>query len=389
MQKEMKFLDLHVHSRHSIACSKNAGVEAYAECAVDKGIDIVGTGDILHEGYMNECEALLSEKGRGLYEYRKVLFMLTTEVSLSYKERGRTRRVHVVTVFPDFNSARTLKKNIVKFSKFEKDGRPSVRMSIYDYYSEVMNADEESMLIPAHIWTPHFGLLGAKSGYDSLNEIENAEKMFSALETGLSSDPKMNCMIKSVSSFPLVSFSDAHSPKNLGREAVILNRGVADIGSLKKGLKDGGLIEAYLEFYPQEGKYYMSGHRKCSFSTEEEISKCPVCGKSLTQGVYNRIKSMKDREPDMDKNVFYSLPIDIIGSKLVSLKKGLKLKDSVKYINDRIPEMKLRTYAEFGEIEEKFSLEFAIFIDEMRRGKLLVEGGYDGLFGRFSTNREV
>jgi len=133
----------------------------------------------------------------------------------------------------------------------------------------------------------------------------------------------------------------------------------------------------------------MSGHRKCSFSTEEEISKCPVCGKSLTQGVYNRIKSMKDREPDMDKNVFYSLPIDIIGSKLVSLKKGLKLKDSVKYINDRIPEMKLRTYAEFGEIEEKFSLEFAIFIDEMRRGKLLVEGGYDGLFGRFSTNREV
>jgi len=179
--------------------------------------------------------------------------MLTTEVSLSYKERGRTRRVHVVTVFPDFNSARTLKKNIVKFSKFEKDGRPSVRMSIYDYYSEVMNADEESMLIPAHIWTPHFGLLGAKSGYDSLNEIENAEKMFSALETGLSSDPKMNCMIKSVSSFPLVSFSDAHSPKNLGREAVILNRGVADIGSLKKGLKDGGLIEAYLEFYPQEG----------------------------------------------------------------------------------------------------------------------------------------
>lgn len=386
---KMIFADLHIHSKYSIACSRDADLLSYSATAEEKGIGLAGTGDILHGKYMDECRSLLQDEAYGLYRRGSVLFMLTAEVSLSYRDRGRTRRIHLLCILPDFLSASKLKRGISGFSKIESDGRPIVKMSMEDFFSELKEASEDSLLIPAHIWTPHFGLLGAKSGYDSVSEIENADKMFTALETGLSSDPYMNSMVSEVRRFTLVSFSDAHSPSKMGREAVVLKRQFTDIKEFASGLKDGSIIDSTLEFYPQEGKYYMAGHRDCSYSTRESVETCPVCGKKLTDGVYNRIARLKDMEPERGGKVFYSLPIDTIASKLISLKKGIRKKDSLSYINERIPEMMLRTYASKSEIESKFTGEFASFIEEMRSGALEVEGGYDGVFGRFSLSREV
>ncbi|MDY6788023.1 MAG: endonuclease Q family protein, partial [candidate division WOR-3 bacterium] len=262
--QEIAFMDLHLHTKYSLACSKYADIDGYSREAKLKGIDILGTGDIFREEQLLEAESRLQVCGNGIYMYNEVKFFITVEVSLIYREFDATRKVHLLLVLSSFERVRRIKSIIDRYGKLESDGRPILKLSVREFTDIVKNEDPLSIIIPAHVWTPHFGIMGKKSGYEDIADAIDDMSVFSAMETGLSSDPDMNRMYGKFADYSLVSFSDAHSPGKLGREATVLSTDDMDIALLKSAFEEGNeMLRGTVEFYPQEGKYFASGHRKC------------------------------------------------------------------------------------------------------------------------------
>jgi PHP family Zn ribbon phosphoesterase len=145
--------------------------------------------------------------------------------------------------------------------------------------------------------------LGSKSGFDSIEEcFEDLTPHIFAAETGLSSDPAMNWRVSSLDNITLISNSDAHSPLKLGREANLFDTEL-DFYHIRKALESGDpqRFLGTFEFYPEEGKYHLDGHRKCGVSSQPQESKknkgnCSVCGKPLTLGVLYRVEELADRD---------------------------------------------------------------------------------------------
>ncbi len=155
-------------------------------------------------------------------------------------------------------------------------------------------------LVPAHIWTPWFAVLGSRSGFDAVADCygDLAGEIF-AVETGLSSDPRMNWMCSSLDAYRLVSDSDAHSPPARGREATNF-RAAMDFFSIAEALRPGDGLAGTIEFYPEEGKYHLDRHRKCGIRFEPRQTRardraCPECHKPLTVGVLHRVAELADR----------------------------------------------------------------------------------------------
>src|SRR3989339_862395 len=235
----MKFIaDLHIHSHYSLATSKHLTPEYLDYWAQLKGIDVVGTGDCTHPAWLNELKIKLEPAGNGLYrlkpEYklksseaylppktkRDVYFILTGEISSIYKKAGKVRKVHNVCVFPDFDSVEKLQEKLSKLGNITSDGRPILGVDAKHIFEITLTTSALSFLIPAHIWTPWFSVLGDKSGFNTLEECyEDLTPYIFAVETALSSDPPMNWACSFLDNFRLVSNSDAHSPEKLGREA--------------------------------------------------------------------------------------------------------------------------------------------------------------------------
>ena len=160
----------------------------------------------------------------------------------------------------------------------------------------------EAIFIPAHIWTPHFSLFGAYSGFDSIEEcFEDLTSYIHALETGLSSDPAMNWRLSALDGFTLVSNSDAHSPAKLAREANLFDTELS-YSAMAAALRqpESQAFRGTLEFYPEEGKYHMDGHRNCKVCLEPSETiiaggVCPICGRKITVGVLHRVEDLADR----------------------------------------------------------------------------------------------
>lgn len=382
MYKGLIFADLHLHTRYSIACSKDADIEGYSAEAMHKGIDIIGTGDCFHCEQMKEIDSLEESSG-GIFIMNGTRILITGEVSLIYKENGRTRKVHVLTVLSGRKALKSARKLLEKISKIDSDGRPIIKMPLREYVREIKHIDPESMIIPAHIWTPHFGILGQKSGYDSLDEAVDDKKAFSAMETGLSSDIVMNRECPMLDEFSLVSFSDAHSPGKLGREATMLKIGNIDYSSIKRAIETGTGLHGTLEFYPEEGKYFASGHRKCAYSTTDAGGICPECGKALTEGVYSRIRRIAGKKTGVQcKEYIYTMPVDIIArymKKLYNMNDSLK---SIRHSLERMPLMHMMTYASADEINEATGINAGEMIVRIREHRIGFLPGYDGIFGK-------
>src|SRR3989344_4212288 len=223
----MYVADLHIHSRFSRACSPQLNIPNLAEWAKMKGINLMGTGDMLHPLWLSELKNQLNEDGSGFLVYEKdprVKFLLTVEIATVYTHKGKGRRLHNLVFMPDFASVGTFQKSLLsKRANIASDGRPILGMSSKDLLTLALQASEKAIFIPAHAWTPWFGVFGSESGYDSLKEcFEDLTDYIYAIETGLSSDPEMNWRIAELDSRSILSFSDAHSLPNLGREATVV-----------------------------------------------------------------------------------------------------------------------------------------------------------------------
>ncbi len=306
--------DLHIHSRFSMATSKEGTPENLDFWARKKGISLIGTGDFTHPVWREELKERLVSEGNGLYrlrdEYVKeesrkfpgegTRFVVSGEISSIYKKNGKTRKVHNVILLPSLEAADAMAQRLEKIGNIHSDGRPILGMDSHDLLEMMLDVCPEGILIPAHIWTPHFSVLGAKSGFDSVEEcFEELAPYIHALETGLSSDPAMNWRISKLDRYQLVSNSDAHSPSKLGREANLLDIDCSYEG-LYRAIQTGEGLEGTVEFFPEEGKYHFDGHRKCGVSLSPVEAErlggiCPVCGKKLTMGVDHRVEQLADR----------------------------------------------------------------------------------------------
>ena len=306
--------DLHIHSRFSMATSKEGTPENLDFWARKKGISLIGTGDFTHPVWREELKERLVSEGNGLYRLRDAYvkeesrkfpgegtrFVVSGEISSIYKKNGKTRKVHNVILLPGLEAADAMAQRLEKIGNIHSDGRPILGLDSHDLLEMMLDVCPEGILIPAHIWTPHFSVLGAKSGFDSVEEcFEELAPYIHALETGLSSDPAMNWRISKLDRYQLVSNSDAHSPSKLGREANLLDIDCSYEG-LYRAIQTGEGLEGTVEFFPEEGKYHFDGHRKCGGSLSPVEAErlggiCPVCGKKLTMGVDHRVEQLADR----------------------------------------------------------------------------------------------
>lgn len=306
--------DLHIHSRFSMATSKEGTPENLDFWARKKGISLIGTGDFTHPVWREELKERLVSEGNGLYRLRDAYvkeesrkfpgegtrFVVSGEISSIYKKNGKTRKVHNVILLPGLEAADAMAQRLEKIGNIHSDGRPILGLDSHDLLEMMLDVCPEGILIPAHIWTPHFSVLGAKSGFDSVEEcFEELAPYIHALETGLSSDPAMNWRISKLDRYQLVSNSDAHSPSKLGREANLLDIDCSYEG-LYRAIQTGEGLEGTVEFFPEEGKYHFDGHRKCGVSLSPVEAErlggiCPVCGKKLTMGVDHRVEQLADR----------------------------------------------------------------------------------------------
>ena len=306
--------DLHIHSRFSMATSKEGTPENLDFWARKKGISLIGTGDFTHPVWREELKERLVSEGNGLYRLRDAYvkeesrkfpgegtrFVVSGEISSIYKKNGKTRKVHNVILLPSLEAADAMAQRLEKIGNIHSDGRPILGLDSHDLLEMMLDVCPEGILIPAHIWTPHFSVLGEKSGFDSVEEcFEELAPYIHALETGLSSDPAMNWRISKLDRYQLVSNSDAHSPSKLGREANLLDIDCSYEG-LYRAIQTGEGLEGTVEFFPEEGKYHFDGHRKCGVSLSPVEAErlggiCPVCGKKLTMGVDHRVEQLADR----------------------------------------------------------------------------------------------
>ncbi len=293
--------DLHVHSSYAYATSRELNFENLARWARIKGVDLLASADFTHPIWFSESKAKLVERGDGLYEHGGVKFALGSELSCVARVGGRARRVHVLAFAPSLDTvAKIIRALEARGAKLNGDGRPTLRMSPRDMLAMLLDADPRCFVIPAHVWTPWYGVFGSKSGFDSLEEcFGDLTAHVAAVETGLSADPSMCWRVPNLDDMAIVSFSDAHSLPKLARELTVFE-GEPSYGGLVEALRSQHIAYT-VEMFPEEGKYHNSGHRRCGVSLAPEDvardgSACPVCGKGLTLGVTQRVGELAQRD---------------------------------------------------------------------------------------------
>ena len=436
--------DLHIHSSYSRATSSRLSPPWLERWARIKGIGLLGTGDCTHPQWLADLRSQTDDAEEGLYVLKKEVreafdsgpalieglpqpgkagasrgacgitprFILTGEISTIYKRGEKTRKVHHLVVLPDFRAAAAFNARLEGMGgNIRSDGRPILGIDSRDLLALLLETDERAMLIPAHIWTPWFSVLGEKSGFDSVEECYgDLARFIPAVETGLSSNPPMNWALQSLDRYSIISSSDAHSPEKLGREAAIFDMELS-YASLKKALTRAAQdplshdLSGTIEFFPQEGKYHYDGHRKCGVSLGPEEAAaanhvCPVCGKPLTRGVMGRVLELADRRV----NEAEPCPADYIGTNRRPYHSLIPLREIAAELLGTGAASK-KAEAAYYRLIEKGGNEFSILMDmraddleklsvpglsgellaeavtKMRAGEVSVSPGYDGEYG--------
>ncbi len=433
------FADLHVHSKYSMATSSDSDLDNLFKWAALKGIDVVATGDFTHPAWREEIAERLEPDDSGLFRLKKsfipdeesypitsrrqnVRFILNVEISLIYRMNGKVRKIHNLVFMPDLDSMNRFCLRLNAVGNLNSDGRPILGLSARNLLEITMEVSEQSFVVPAHIWTPWFSLLGAKSGFDSVEEcFEDLSGHIFALETGLSSDPDMNRLVSRLDKYTLISNSDTHSPSKLAREVNIfsgkpgyssirdsLQRGgpgtsissngqaLAGCPALKENLshEDDNFIGT-IEFFPELGKYHWDGHKKCDYrSNPLDVSasdaRCPGCGRPVTIGVMNRISQLADRKlPRLTpKSGYFWKMIPLVEIISVALKAGQKSKKVNTTYFDMLsqlgPEIKILWETPIDEISRVAPSAVVDTIEKVRKHQVIVDPGYDGQYGKIN-----
>lgn len=396
------FSDLHIHSKYARATSKDMDIEHLTKYGKLKGLNLIGTGDFTHPKWLEELkEKLKPVEDTGLYSYDKLNFMLTTEISTIYIQDNKTRKIHHIIHVPSFDIVEQINEALAKLGgKLGIDGRLLLndRTSV-ELVETLINIYKDTLIVPAHVWTPWFSLFGSKSGFDRIEDCyQDQTKYIYALETGLSSDPPMNWRLSSLNKFTLMSNSDCHSPWpwRLGRECNVFELEKLTyweiLDAVKKKDKERFLFT--IEVHPAYGKYHWTGHRKCNISLSPKQSLkidnvCPVCRRKLTVGVEERIEELADREEGF-------VPKDVISYKhLIPLTELIKTVFKINTLYSKT------VWEEYNKLIERFDNEFNVLLDvpkekleevtkkqlvelimKNREGRIKIIPGYDGVYGK-------
>lgn len=413
------YADLHIHSKYSRATSKHCDLKHLAYWARKKGIDVIGTGDFTHPVWRAELQEQLVAAEPGLFRLRddlekevasmvpaacrgKTRFMLSVEISTIYKKGDKTRKIHHLLYAPDFRAAERIVERLATIGNLHSDGRPILGLDSRHLLEITLESDPGAYLVPAHIWTPWFAALGSKSGFDAIDECyaDLAPHIF-AVETGLSSDPEMNWRVSALDRFRLVSNSDAHSPEKLGREACLFDTDL-DYFSIRAALETGRGYVGTVEFFPEEGKYHLDGHRSCQLrllpaETKRLGGKCPSCGKPLTVGVMHRVDDLADRGGDTEPGrpqtagaVHSLVPLPEIVSEILDV--GPKSKAVGRYYESLLgqlgPELPLINDIPLEDIQRGADPLVAEAVARLRNHEVIRKAGYDGVYGSIKLFRD-
>lgn len=431
--------DLHLHSKYSRAVSQAMILSEMARWASLKGLDIISASDFTHPLWSRELKSQLKESSEGLYKLKsnnnQTLFLLSTEISSIYKQGEKLRRIHNLVFAPNLETVEKINKEFTKKAfNLIADGRPIIGLSSKDLLELLLSINENILLIPCHVWTPHFGMYGSASGFDSIEEcFGKYSDYIYGVETGLSSDPEMNWQIKELKTRSILSFSDAHSGPKMGREATVFELGKPSYENIRKAITrfsanrlqttDYGIKEkavdsrrstvdriAYtIEFYPEEGKYHFSGHRNCKVvrgpeETRKDGNTCPVCKRRLTEGVLYRLEQLSGDGllgkvearvspsgikwyTDTMKNhpPFVKLvPLnEIIAEAVSSTTSSQKVKTAFDNLCQNFgSEIEVLLKAPLSQIGKIGGAKLSEGLDKVRRGNIVVDPGYDGEYGK-------
>ncbi len=416
----MKFIaDFHLHSKYSRATSPHMDLENLDKWAKIKGIKVLGTGDFTHPEWFKNLKDKLELAEPGLFKLKnqsikaklgarpspqlaegsgfdsEIRFILTAEISCVYSHKGKVRKIHIIVFAPSFEIVEKINTHLGWIGNLKADGRPILGLDSKELVKIILNISEDCLIIPAHCMTPWFGIFGSKSGFDSIKEcFEDYSKYIYALETGLSADPAMIWRMPDGQKVTLVSNSDAHSPANIGREANVFDAELsypAIIKAIKE--KDPQKLLYTIEFFPQEGKYHYDGHRDCNLCLSPQETKkyngiCPNCGRALTIGVLNRVEQLADKEEGFKPEnaiPFKSLvPLTEIIADALGLTVGTKQVD--KEYNNLIErlgsEFKVLLDVPHQDLEAVTLPEIAEGVIRTREGRVSIEPGYDGVYGK-------
>ena len=396
--------DLHIHSPFARAVSKEMTLENLDYWARLKGINVMGTGDFTHPAWVKEIKAKLEPAEGGLYKLKNTTtpgvafstrFMLTAEVSSIYSKGGKVRRIHNLVFAPSIETVEKINAALGWRGNLKSDGRPILGLDAKELAKIVFGIDNDAVIVPAHCWTPWFSIFGSMSGFDSIEECfeEFAPKIF-AVETGLSSDPAMNWRWSRLDNVALISNSDSHSLTRIGREANVFDCSLSFDGIIS-AIKshDSQKFLFTIEFYPEEGKYHYDGHRACKYSASPEETKmngkmCPVCKKAVTVGVMNRVATLADRPVGAKhgkaipfKNL---VPLDQIIAECFGVGvSSKKVKQEYITLLERAgSEFKVLGEASAEELKSVTLPEIVEGIMRVREGRLHIEPGYDGEYGK-------
>ncbi|HVZ59010.1 MAG TPA: endonuclease Q family protein [Patescibacteria group bacterium] len=414
--------DLHLHSKYSRAVSPQMILPTMAQVALDKGLQLLTASDWTHPVWFKEISALLAQTGEGVYRLnvgteamQSIKFILSTEISCIYKQGEKLRRIHNLVFVSSLEKAEKLSKAlVVKGCNLTADGRPIIGLTSRQLLELLLEIDPAGFFIPAHVWTPHFGIYGSASGFDSLEEaFGDLAPYIYGIETGLSSDPEMNWQIPELASRSILSFSDAHSPQKMGREATMLELEDVDFPHLKlavqKGKSQTNKIVYTIEFYPEEGKYHYSGHRTCKVrlspdELQEKGDLCPTCKRKLTEGVFSRLAYLSGKKefspaitrPNADNLHWLTnaqrqhppyvklVPLleivaEALDSTVASQKVKLTYNKAIKMLGT---EHDILLKSSEQEIAHAVGEKVAQAIGKVRSGEIAIEPGYDGEYGK-------
>jgi len=393
----VKFIaDFHIHSKYSRATSKDMDLENLDKWARIKGIKVLGSGDFTHPEWLKNLKEKLKPAESGLYKLNgNTRFILTSEISCIYSKGGRVRKIHIIIFSPSFEICEKINSHLGWTGNLKADGRPILGLDAKELAKIVLNISKDCLIVLAHAWTPWFSIFGSKSGFNSIEEcFGDYSKYIYAIETGLSSNPLMNWRVSALDKIALISNSDAHSPQKIGREANVFDTELSYSGIIEAiKSKNPEKFLYTIEFFPEEGKYHFDGHRVCNIRLSPQESRkynniCPNCGKPLTLGVLNRVEELADR-PGGFKPVraipFKSLiPLgeviaEALGQTVATKQVAAEYQNLIKKLGSEF-EVLLNTSQE--NLEAATLPEIAEAILRVRRGKVQIEPGYDGVFGK-------
>ncbi len=408
--------DLHIHSYLSRACSPQLKPENLYQWCQLKGINALATGDFTHPKWFSELREKLVEAESGLFTLKPdlaafvdakvypacrapVRFVLGVEISCIYKKGPRVRKVHHLVFMPSFEAAERFNTSLGKIGNLRSDGRPILGLDSRNLLELVLKADPQAALIPAHAWTPHFAVFGSESGFDSLEEcFDDLTSHVFAVETGLSSDPAMNRRLSALDGITLVSNSDAHSPEKLAREANLFDTELSYIGIFDAIKRRDGRFLKTLEFFPEEGKYHVDGHRKCQARLDPKDTLrlgglCPVCGKPVTVGVLHRVERLADRpaatQPPGAADFENLIPLKEVLSEVLRVGPTSVKLDALyhRLLESFGNELSILRELPLTRLDPEHPV-LALALDRMRRGKVRIDAGYDGEYGTISLLSE-